>query len=63
MCDLEGIGVPSIFKLICSAGDLEGMLPTLDLISEGSTCDGSGSWVLASTNWFLAVEVEVFVYY
>ena len=34
MCDVEAIGVPSIFKLIRSAAALARMLPTLDLSDE-----------------------------
>jgi hypothetical protein len=34
VCDLEGIGVPSIFSVMCSAQTLVRMLPTLDLSCE-----------------------------
>ena len=41
MCDLEAIGVSSIFKTIRSAVSLVRMLPTLDLRTRSG---GSASW-------------------
>jgi hypothetical protein len=40
VCDLEVIGVPSIFKTIRSAASLARMLPTLDLNSVRRTRRG-----------------------
>ena len=37
MCDLDGIGVPSIFNVIRSVSALETMFPILDLICEKNT--------------------------
>ena len=38
MCDLEDVGVSSIFKLILSTEALERMFPTLDLSCEENCC-------------------------
>jgi hypothetical protein len=43
VCDLEGIGVPSIFKVIRSPVALARMLPTLDLSCAENTDGGSGT--------------------
>ncbi len=45
MCDLEAIGVPSMFKLIRSASALTRMLPTLDLTFEENAARRIGSWL------------------
>jgi hypothetical protein len=37
VCDLEAVGVPSIFKVIRKAVSLGRMIPTLDLSSEENT--------------------------
>ncbi len=41
MCDLEAIGVPSVFNVILSAAALVRMLPTLDLSCEEKRGDKS----------------------
>ena len=41
MCDLEAIGLPSIFRTIRNSAALVRMLPTLDLVGRQSTLDGT----------------------
>ena len=42
MCDLEAIGVPSIFKFIHKGTALTRMFPTFDLRCEENTTHGNG---------------------
>ena len=51
-CDLEGVGVPSIFQLIRSVVDLVMMLPTLDLSCEETTRSAGGSGFALYVSWF-----------
>ena len=44
VCDLEGIGVSSIFRLIRSSAAFSRMCPTLPLSCEENSCGESGSW-------------------
>ncbi len=46
MCDLEGIGIPSIFNFIRSVAALARMLPTLDLSCEEKAERWKWNWPL-----------------
>ena len=56
MCDLEGIGDPSIFNTIRSVSDLVRILPTLDL-----RCEETGLRVIQLLLYIDSVEEVVIV--